>query len=122
MIAVIFEVVPQNGQRDAYLSAAESLRPQLENIDGFLSIERFESLKQPGKLLSLSFWRDEEAVKYGAAGIDVHGVEILAHHLHEARMLSARLQPRAHDVECGIVELRGDSIYVYGAHGSSPVI
>ena len=71
MIVVIFEVVPQNGQRDAYLAAAESLRPQLENIDGFLSIERFESLKQPGKLLSLSFWRDEEAVKQWR-GLDGH--------------------------------------------------
>jgi heme-degrading monooxygenase HmoA len=39
------------------------LRDRLAAIDGFLSIERFESLSQPGKLLSLSFWRDEEAVK-----------------------------------------------------------
>jgi heme-degrading monooxygenase HmoA len=63
MIAVIFEVVPREGQRDAYLAAAASLRDALADIDGFLSIERFESLSQPGKLLSLSFWRDEEAVK-----------------------------------------------------------
>jgi heme-degrading monooxygenase HmoA len=63
VIAVIFEVVPRDGQRDAYLAAAASLRQQLETIDGFLSIERFESLSQPGKLLSLSFWRDEEAVR-----------------------------------------------------------
>ncbi len=63
MIAVIFEVVPKEGQRDAYLAAAASLRDRLAAIDGFLSIERFESLSQPGKLLSLSFWRDEEAVK-----------------------------------------------------------
>lgn len=63
MIAVIFEVVPADGQRDAYLAAAASLREQLATIDGFLSIERFESLAQPGKLLSLSFWRDEEAVR-----------------------------------------------------------
>jgi heme-degrading monooxygenase HmoA len=62
MIAVIFEVVPAEGQRDAYLAAAASLRDHLAAIDGFLSIERFESLSQPGKLLSLSFWRDEEAV------------------------------------------------------------
>jgi heme-degrading monooxygenase HmoA len=63
MIAVIFEVVPQEGQADAYLNAAASLRSHLEHIDGFLSIERFESLSQPGKLLSLSFWRDDEAVR-----------------------------------------------------------
>lgn len=63
MIAVIFEVLPREGQRDAYLNAAASLRQYLDTIDGFLSIERFESLSQPGKLLSLSFWRDEQAVK-----------------------------------------------------------
>lgn len=62
MIAVIFEVEPAAGQREAYLDIAASLRPELERIDGFISIERFESLVQPGKLLSLSFWRDEEAV------------------------------------------------------------
>jgi heme-degrading monooxygenase HmoA len=64
MIAVIFEVVPRDGQKDAYLGAAASLRHHLDHIDGFLSIERFESLSQPGKLLSLSFWRDEEAVRH----------------------------------------------------------
>jgi heme-degrading monooxygenase HmoA len=63
VIAVIFEVVPRPGQKDAYLAAAASLRQHLERIDGFISIERFESLTQPGKLLSLSFWRDEESVK-----------------------------------------------------------
>lgn len=62
MIAVIFEVEPNAGQKDAYLDAAETLRPLLADIDGFLSIERFESLTKPGKILSLSFWRDEEAV------------------------------------------------------------
>lgn len=62
MIAVIFEVLPHDGQRDAYFGAAASLRHHLDTIDGFLSIERFESLTQPGKLLSLSFWRDEDAV------------------------------------------------------------
>ncbi|MEO7337465.1 MAG: antibiotic biosynthesis monooxygenase [Caldimonas sp.] len=63
MIAVIFEVVPLDGKRDAYLAMAAALREQLDGIDGFLSIERFESLTQPGKLLSLSFWRDEDAVR-----------------------------------------------------------
>jgi heme-degrading monooxygenase HmoA len=63
MIAVIFEVVPHPDQRGAYLDAAAALRPQLEKIDGFISVERFESLANPGKLLSLSYWRDEEAVQ-----------------------------------------------------------
>ncbi|RKR28653.1 heme-degrading monooxygenase HmoA [Acidovorax sp. 93] len=62
MMAVIFEVQPAPGQQDAYLGSAAALRPLLEQIDGFISIERFESLSAPGKLLSLSFWRDEEAV------------------------------------------------------------
>lgn len=60
MIAVIFEVWP-NG-RTAYLDIAAALRPMLDGVDGFLSIERFESLSEKGKLLSLSFWRDEDAV------------------------------------------------------------
>jgi len=63
MIAVIFEVLPQAGRRDDYFQAAAALRAQLERMDGFISIERFESLNQPGKVLSLSFWRDEEAVR-----------------------------------------------------------
>lgn len=62
MIAVIFEVRPREGQRSTYLDIAAGLRPLLEQIDGFLSIERFESLSEPGKVLSLSFFRDEEAV------------------------------------------------------------
>ncbi|HWJ94017.1 MAG TPA: antibiotic biosynthesis monooxygenase [Telluria sp.] len=63
MIAVIFEVRPAAGEMQHYLDIAAQLRPQLEQIDGFLSIERFQSLSDPGKLLSLSFWRDEEAVR-----------------------------------------------------------
>lgn len=63
MIAVIFEVTPAQGRRDEYLDIAATLRPKLEQIDGFISIERFESLTQPGKLLSLSFFRDEQAIK-----------------------------------------------------------
>ncbi|MFC3326656.1 antibiotic biosynthesis monooxygenase family protein [Mesorhizobium cantuariense] len=63
MIAVIFEVEPAAGRRDAYLSIAADLRPLLDGIDGFLSIERFQSLVDPNRILSLSFWRDEEAVK-----------------------------------------------------------
>ncbi|RYF65181.1 MAG: antibiotic biosynthesis monooxygenase [Comamonadaceae bacterium] len=62
MIAVIFEVVPAADGRQTYLDTAAALRGTLETMDGFVSIERFESLAQPGKLLSLSFWRDEQAV------------------------------------------------------------
>src|SRR5579875_3666307 len=63
MIAVIFEVWPADGRKDDYLAIAASLRADLECIDGFISVERFQSLTDPSKLLSLSFWRDEEAVK-----------------------------------------------------------
>ena len=63
MIAVIFEVQPLPGKTQAYLDTAHQLRPLLENLDGFISIERFESLTQPGKFLSLSIWRDEEAIR-----------------------------------------------------------
>lgn len=62
MIAVIFEVWPRPERRGEYLDIAAALRPELEAIDGFISVERFESLSEPGKLLSLSFWRDEAAV------------------------------------------------------------
>ena len=63
MHAVIFEVEPAPGRRQEYLDLAAALRPELEKIDGFLSIERFQSLVDEGKILSLSFWRDEAAVK-----------------------------------------------------------
>jgi heme-degrading monooxygenase HmoA len=62
MIAVIFEVEPAEGQMDTYMNIAAQLRPALEAIDGFISVERFQSLTNPGKLLSLSFFRDEAAV------------------------------------------------------------
>lgn len=63
MIAVIFEVRPAEGQTERYLDLAAALRPELEGIDGFISVERFQSLTDPGKLLSLSFWRDEAAIQ-----------------------------------------------------------
>ncbi|CAH0533093.1 hypothetical protein VST7929_00946 [Vibrio stylophorae] len=63
MIAVIFEVEVAAGKQDDYLQSASDLRPLLEGVDGFISIERFQSLSQPGKVLSLSFWRDEMAVE-----------------------------------------------------------
>ena len=63
MIAVIFEVWPAPGRKQEYLDLAAGLRPLLEKIDGFISIERLESLSEPGKLLSLSVFRDEAAVE-----------------------------------------------------------
>ena len=63
MIAVLFEARPRDGQMAGYLEMAAALRPALAKMDGFISIERFESLSEPGKLLSLSFWRDETAVR-----------------------------------------------------------
>ena len=62
MIAVIFEVWPELERRQQYLDIAADLRPVLEKIDGFISVERFESLTEPGKILSLSVFRDEAAV------------------------------------------------------------
>lgn len=62
MIAVIFEVIPAPGCAQEYLDIAATLRPEVEKFDGFISIERFASLTHEGKLLSLSFWRDEDAV------------------------------------------------------------
>ncbi len=62
MIAVIFEVWPHPQTRQTYLDIAAALRPRLDAIDGFISVERFQSLTDPAKLLSLSVWRDEEAV------------------------------------------------------------
>ncbi|MDP1553931.1 MAG: antibiotic biosynthesis monooxygenase [Hyphomonas sp.] len=62
MIAVIFEVVPNDGHAQDYFDIAAALKPQIADIDGFLSIERFQSLADPGRYLSLSFWRDEAAV------------------------------------------------------------
>ena len=61
MIAVIFEVIPADAE--AYVALAAELAPRLQEIDGFISVERFESLGQPGKVLSLSFWRDEPAAR-----------------------------------------------------------
>jgi len=63
MHAVIFEVEPREERFDDYLDIAAGLRPELEKIDGFISVERFRSLTNEGKILSLSFWRDEAAIK-----------------------------------------------------------
>ena len=63
MIAVIFEAIPADGQLDNYLAIAARLKPELSKIEGFISIERFQSLSIQGKVLSLSFWEDEKAIQ-----------------------------------------------------------
>ena len=63
MIAVIFEVIPAPGKKDEYLTIAAGLKPVLEKMEGFISVERFQSINDPGKILSLSFWQDEESIK-----------------------------------------------------------
>lgn len=62
MIAVIFEVEPADGRFEEYLEHAARLKPVLETMPGFISVERFQSISNPGKLVSLSFWTDEAAV------------------------------------------------------------
>ncbi|MDW3222061.1 MAG: antibiotic biosynthesis monooxygenase [Paracoccaceae bacterium] len=63
MIAVIFEVEPAEGRKEDYLEIAAKMRPMLQEVEGFISVERFQSLTDPAKILSLSFFEDEEAVK-----------------------------------------------------------
>lgn len=62
MIAVIFEVEPADGRKDDYLDIAAEMRPMLDEIEGFISVERFQSLTNPRKILSLSFFEDEAAI------------------------------------------------------------
>lgn len=108
MIAVIFEVEPAQGRRDAYLGLAAELRPLLDGIDGFISIERFQSLADPGRILSLSFWRDEAAVaawrdtqehrqaqRAGRAGVFSHYRLRIAHVVRDYGLAERREQAPA---------------------------
>ncbi|HAP62463.1 MAG TPA: antibiotic biosynthesis monooxygenase, partial [Cytophagales bacterium] len=63
-IAVIFEVEPTSGKKQAYLDLAAELKSELVTIPGFISIERFQSLTHPEKVLSLSFWESEDAIRH----------------------------------------------------------
>src|SRR5215469_16266461 len=63
MFVVVFEVEPKEGREQDYLDLAAQLRPDVEAIDGFISVERFQSMARPGRLVSISYWRDEGAVK-----------------------------------------------------------
>jgi heme-degrading monooxygenase HmoA len=98
MIAVIFEVFPAGGRKGDYLEYAARLKTELACMDGFISVERFQSLTDPDKLLSLSFWRDEEAVagwrsraghraaqSAGRAGVVAVGTEIALRPPHRSR-------------------------------------
>lgn len=63
MIAVIFEFTPAPGRFPDYMALVETLKPELERAEGFVSLERFESITTPGKFVSLQFWKDEESVR-----------------------------------------------------------
>jgi heme-degrading monooxygenase HmoA len=75
MFAVIFEVQPKTARWDDYLGLAKQLKPKLEAIDGFIDNERFASKKTPGRVLSLSIWRDEKAVVRWRSEREHHGVQ-----------------------------------------------
>ena len=62
MVVVIFESWPKSGKVETYLELAESLAPLVKDFDGFISVERFQSVTEKGKMVALSYWRDEEAV------------------------------------------------------------
>ena len=63
MMVVVFQVTMREGRTQDYFDLAAALRPELERIDGFISVERFQSLAEPGKYVSLSFWRDQAAIQ-----------------------------------------------------------
>lgn len=94
MIAVIFEVMPHPDRKAEYLDIAASLRPLLDEVDGFISVERFQSLTNPDKILSLSFFRDEAAVadwrrltKHRAAQTSGRGGIFTDYHLRIAHVI-----------------------------------
>lgn len=62
MIAVLFEASPKEGKHQEYFDLAAQLKPELLKVDGFISIERFQSINSAGKILSLSFWHDEKSI------------------------------------------------------------
>jgi heme-degrading monooxygenase HmoA len=75
MFSVIFEILPNPGRKDEYLELAKGLRPALEKMDGFLDIERYESRKRPGWILSQSTWRDEKSLVRWRTQRDHHFVQ-----------------------------------------------
>jgi heme-degrading monooxygenase HmoA len=81
MFVVVFEVQPKDGREQDYLELAASLQPGIEQIEGFISVERFESLARPGRLVAISYWEDDDAVKRWRE-----------HNRHHLAQLSAREQ------------------------------
>ncbi len=75
MIAVIFELEPKDGAQARYFDIAADMRPMLDGIDGFISVERFQSVTTPGRFVSLSFWRDEAAVRAWRCHADHRGAQ-----------------------------------------------
>ena len=99
VIAVIFEVLPASGRLENYLEHAARLRGELDAVDGFISIERFQSLTDPDKILSLSFWRDVErrdTVAQSCAS-SRHAVSGTERHLQRLSLARCRRGPRLHD-------------------------
>ena len=70
MIVVIFEIMMKDGKGDDYFDLAEQLRPELETVDGFIEIERFRSLRNTGKYVSISTWRDDASVQAWKEQVD----------------------------------------------------
>jgi heme-degrading monooxygenase HmoA len=99
MIAVIFEAQPHAHQLGAYLDAAARLRPLLERFDGFISIERFESLATPGKILSLSYWRDVQRAGRESVFADyrLHVAEVIRAYGMTDRAEAPEDSQRVHD-------------------------
>ena len=106
MIAVLFEVQIAEGGGDEYLRRAAELRPEVEKIDGFVSIERFQSLADPTRLLSVSWWRDEEAIARWRA----HEEHVQAQQAGRARLFADyRIRVAQLTREYGMHDRRGGS-------------
>lgn len=114
MIAVIFEVTPQDGRADDYFSMAAALKADVEAADGFVSVERFASVTTPGKFLSLSVWRDEEALAHWRA----HGRHQIAQRAGRREVFSGyRLRVASVIRDYGMderAEAPADAIALYG--------
>ena len=98
MIAVIFEVYPADGRKDEYLDIAASLRPLVEDHPGFISVERFQSLTEPNKLLSLSFFEDEAALDAWRQVVE-HRIRNLQQHLVRNDRPPCARQPGMHELD-----------------------
>lgn len=114
MIAVIFEVWVNEGRREDYLALAGELREALVKSDGFISIERFESLYDQGKLLSLQFWRDEESVRAWRERLDHRRAQTLG---REDMFRDYRLRVATVTRDYGMTQREGAPADSRAAHG-----